>query len=148
MALWAYRASKSESFAEFDEAIGSGLRDPLADVAREWDVSETDAWLLLRNVEVKHIPVDALKLIVESRLRVLYGDDPDRVMAVVVNFCEQHIHETLTAPQVSAHLKSEGLQRRLIVGDSDIIAELRRSRERLARRVDQRQAQHRAGCSR
>ena len=132
----AYRASKSESFAEFDEAIGSGLRDPLADVAREWDVSETDAWLLLRSVEVEHISVDALKRIVESGLRLLYGDDPDRVMDVIVNFCEQHIHETLTAPQVSAHLKSEGLQRRLIVGDSGIVDELRRSCERLARRVD------------
>ena len=132
----AYRASKSESFAEFDEAIGSRLRGRLADVATGWGVSPTDAWLLLRRVEVKHIPVDALKLIVESRLRLLYGDDPDRVMGVVVNFCEQHIHETLTASQVSAHLESEGLQRRLIVGDLDIIAELRRSRERLARRVD------------
>ena len=132
----AYRASKSESFAEFDEAIGSGLRDRLADIATGWGVSPTDAWPLLRNVEVKHIPVDALKLGVESRLRLLYRNDPDRVMDVIVNFCEQHIHETLTAPQVSAHLKSEGLQRRLIVGDSDIIDELRRSRERLARRID------------
>ena len=80
--------------------------------------------------------MDALKLIVESGLRLLYGDDPDRVVDVIVNFCEQHIHETLTAPQVSAHLKSEGLQRRLIVGDSGIVDELRRSCERLARRVD------------
>ena len=62
-----------------------------------------------RSVEVEHIPVDALKRIVEGGLRLLYGNDPDRVMDVIVNFCEQHIHETLTAPQVSAHLKSEGL---------------------------------------
>ena len=132
----AYRASKSESFAEFDEAIGSGLRDRLAEVAREWDVSETDARLLLRSVEVEHMSVDALKRIVEGGLRVLYGDDPDRVMDVVVNFCEQHIHETVTAPQVSAHLESAGLVRRLILDDSNIIAELRKSRERHARRVD------------
>ena len=132
----AYRASKSESFAEFDEAIGSGLRDRLAEVAREWDVSETDARLLLRSVEVEHIPVDALKRIVEGGLRVLYGGDPDRVMDVVLNFCEQHIHETVTAPQVSAHLESAGLVRRLILDDSNIIAELRKSRERHARRVD------------
>lgn len=132
----AYRASKSASFAEFLEAIGGDLRDRLADVARGWRVSDADAWPLLRKVEVKHIPVDALKLIVESRLRVLYGDDPDHVMNVVLNICEQHIHETITAPQVLAHLESAGLVRRLIVADSNIIAGLRRTRERHARRVD------------
>ena len=132
----AYRARKSESFAEFDESIGSGLRNRLAEIAREWDVSETDARLLLRSVEVEHIPVDALKRIVESKLQLLYGDDPDRVMEVVLNFCVQRIHETVTAPQVSAHLESAGLVKRLIVGDSNIIAELRRSRERQARRVN------------
>ena len=132
----AYRARKSESLAEFDEAIGSRLRARLADLAREWRVSPTDAWLLLRNVEVEQIHVGALKRIVGSKLQILYADDPDRVMEVVVNFCEQHIHETITAPQVSAHLESAGLVRRLIVADSNIIAELRRSRERLARRVD------------
>ncbi|MCY3567980.1 MAG: hypothetical protein OXH38_05095 [Chloroflexi bacterium] len=85
---------------------------------------------------MEHLPADALKRIVESELRGLYRDDPDRVMAMVVSFCEQHIHETLTEPQVSEHLKSAGLVKRLIVGDSNIIAELRRSRERQARRVD------------
>ena len=132
----ANRARKCESFAEFDDAIGSDLRDRLSEVAREWDVSKTDAWPLLQKVEVKQLSVDALRLNVDSKLRLLYSDDPGRVMDAVMRFCEQHIHETVTAPQVSAHLKSEGLQRRLIVGDSNIIAELRRSRERLTRRID------------
>lgn len=132
----ANRARKCESFAEFGGAIGSDLRDRLAEVAREWDVSETDAWPLLRKVEVQQVSVDALRLNVDSKLRLLYGDDPDRVMDVVLKFCEQHIHETVTAPQVSAHLESAGLVRRLIVADSNIIAELRRSLERLTRRAD------------
>ena len=132
----AYRARKSESFAEFDEAIGAELRDRLADVAREWGVSRDDARVLLRSVKVEHLPADALKRSVESKLQLLYGDDPDRVMGVVVNFCEQHIHETVTAPQVSAHLESAGLVKRLIVGDSTIAAGLSKSCERHARRVD------------
>ena len=132
----AYRARKSESFAEFDEAIGSSLRDHLAAIATEWDVSRDDAWRLLRRVEVEHLPVDALKRIVESELRGLYRDDPNRVMDAIVSFCDQHIHETVTAPQISAHLESAGLVRRMIVGDSGVIAELRGSRERQARRVD------------
>ena len=132
----AYRASKSETFAEYDEAIGSRLRDRLADLAREWRVSPTGARLLLRSVEVEHIPVDALKRIVESKLQLLYADDPDRVMDVVLNFCDQHIHETVNAPQASAHLESAGLVKRLIVADSNIIAGLSKSRERHAHRVD------------
>ena len=131
-----HRARKCESDAEFGEAIGADLRDQLAEVATEWGVSRSEAWPLLQKVEVTQLPVDALKRIVESELRLLYSDDPNHVKGVVLNFCEKHIHETVTAPQVSAHLESEGLQRRLIVGDSNIIAELRKSRERLTRRVD------------
>lgn len=131
----AYRANKSASFVEFEEAVGSSLRDRLADIARAWDVSEADARLLLQQVEVEHISVNSLRRIVVRSLRVLYADDPDHVANVVLNFCEQHIHETITAPQVSAHLESAGLVRRLIVADSNITTGLRRSRERHARRV-------------
>ena len=136
LATLASRAKKSESFAEYAESLGAGLRDRLGEVAQAWDVSHEDARLLLRSVDVKHIPADALRLSVESRLRVLYGDDPSRVMEAVLTFCEQHMHQTFTAPKISAHLESAGLRPRLIVADENIITQMRRSRERLAGRVE------------
>ena len=131
----AHRARKTESFAEFTDSLGTDRQTHLAEVAREWGVSEQESRLLLKNVEVEHMHADALKRIVTNALRCLYVDDPGFVAGELRNFCESHIHETFTAPRVSVHLESQGLRQRLIVGDTNIINKLRETRERHQRRV-------------
>ena len=136
LATLADRARKSESFAEFAEALGKGRRAQLADVAGAWHMPQEDAWLLLQNVEVKHQPMDALEEIVDTTMRRLFVDDPGRVVAEMRSFCEELGHERFTAPRVYAYLESRGLRRRRIVRDTNVINQLRRTRERHQRWVD------------
>ena len=131
----AYRARKTESFAEYTESLGENLQKRLAEVAQAWSVSREEASLLLQNVEVEHIPTDALKRIVTAALRCLYVDDPGLVTGELRNFCEQRVHETFTAPQVSEHLESKGLRRRLLLDNTNVITGLQKTRERHERRV-------------
>ena len=131
----AHRARKSESYAEYQESLGESRLERLGTVAEVWGVSREDAWLLLQNVKVKHLPGDALERLVTVALRQLFVDDPELVVGALGVFCDQRLHETFTAPQVFAHLESVGLRRRLIVGDTNVINKLRRTRERHACRV-------------
>ena len=131
----AHRARSSESFDEFTESLQQLRRTHLAQVAQAWSVSEEEAWSLLRKVDVKHVPFDALILIVRTTLRRLFVDDPELVIGELRNFCDEQIHRSFTAPRVWAHLKSKGLRRRLIVGDANVIGALRRTLERQQRRV-------------
>ena len=132
----AYRARKSESFAEFAEALGKSRRAHLATVAEAWQVSHEDAWHLLQSVEVERRSLDDLEETVDTKMRYLFGDDPDRVIAELRRFCEEFVHERFTAPRVYAYLESRGLRPRRIVGDSNVINQLRRTRERHHRWVD------------
>lgn len=132
----AERARQTESFAEYAETLGKGLRDHLKSVAAEWQISKEDAWLMLRKVEVKHLPADALELIVATTLRRLYAGDPELIVGELRNFCEQRIHQSFAAPEVAAHLESKGFVRRLIVGDDNVLNELHRTVERQQRRVN------------
>ena len=130
------RARRCESFAEYAEALGGSRRSHLTDVATAWKLPEKDAWLWLKKVEVKHLPADALERIVTTTLQRLFGGDPDSIVGELRNFCEQRVHQTFTAPQVSAHLKSKGFVRRLIVGDENVLNGLHRTVERQKRRVN------------
>ena len=136
LATLAERARQTESFAEYVETLGNGRRAHLASVAAEWQVSEENAWLVLQQVEVKHLPVDALELIVATTLRRLYGGDPDSIVGELRNFCEQRVHQSFTVPEVSAHLESKGYTPRLIVGDENVLKGLHRTVERQQRRVN------------
>ena len=136
LATLAYRARKSESFAEFAEALRDGRRTHLAAVAEAWQVAQEDAWILLQKVDVAHQPMDALEEIVDTTLRRLFVDDPGRVIAELRSFCEELVHERFMAPRVNAYLESRGLRRRRIVGDTNVISKLRQTRERHRRWTD------------
>lgn len=130
------RARNTETFTEYTENLGGGRRTALTNVARACEVSEEDAWIMLQKIEVEHQPLDALKRIVSTTLKRLYTDDSDLVAGELRNFCDTHLHQTFTATQVLAHLKSKGLSQRLIVGDSNIINGLKKTGERHRRRID------------
>ena len=132
------RARRAESFAEYGEFLGADRRTHLAQIAEAWQVSQEDAWLLLQKVKVEQVSANMLERHVANTLRRLYADDPDLIIGALRNFCEQHVHQAITPPKVSGFLESKGFKRQLIVGDSAVISQLRRTLERQQRRVERR----------
>ena len=135
LSTMAYRARKCESFAEFAESLRQGRQDQLTDVAGAWGVSTEEAWLCLKQVEVQHLPMDALKLTVAATVSRLYAGDSDQIIGELYNFCQEQLHQNLTAPHVFSYLETRELRRRLIVGDLNVIDELRKTRLRHQTRV-------------
>lgn len=130
------RSRKTESYEEFTESLGQLRGSHLAQVAQAWEVSNEDARLLLLKVTVEQYSRDALTRIVSTTLRRLFVDDPDVVIGEMRNFCDEHLHLRLAAPQIWSHLESKGIRRSLIVGDSSIIGSLRGTVGRQRYRVE------------
>ncbi len=131
----AYRARKSESLDDFTESLEEARRKQLTEVAGALNSTQEKAWHFLRNVEVEHLSEDALERIVARELELLFAGDTDLIAGELRNFCEEYIHENITAPQVFAHLESKGFIRRLLLGDANAISEIRGTRERHQSRV-------------
>lgn len=129
------RARKCNSLAEYSKSLGQDRLEVLARIAGAWEVTQEEAWKLLKGIEVEHYSLNALKRIVAVKLQQTYTEDADLIAGELRNFCETHVHEHFTAPQVSSHLESKSLTRRLIVGDRNVINALRKTRERHQRRV-------------
>lgn len=135
LSTMASRARICNSLVEYTESLGQGRREDLNKVAGAWNVTQEETWLLLKRVEVEHYSLDALNRIVAGKLQQLYVEAPDLVAGEIRNFCDIHMHDHFTAPQIVAHLESKGLTRRLIVGDTNVINSLRDTRERHQRRA-------------
>lgn len=129
------RARKTEVFEEFAEVLTGPLASDLHNLAELWRVTTQDAWVLLKRVHVEHLTADAMRHLVTTRLKLFFADDADVVIAALRDFCEDHIHQSLTAPQIWTHLESEGFRRRLLVGDAGVVSDLRQTVERHRRRV-------------
>ena len=80
---------------------------------------------MLKKVDVRHIPMDALRMTVLTKLEHLYVDDPAAVVGVLRSFCHETMYRNFTAPEVEGHLASKGFRRKLIVGDKNVTAKLR-----------------------
>ena len=118
-------AKKAHSFADYEPFLKGGRRADLAEIAEEWGVSEPDAWLMLKNVDVRHVPMDALRMTVETKLECLYVDDPAVVVGVLRSFCHETMYRSFTAPEVEGHLASKGFRRRPLGGEQSDIDRLR-----------------------
>ena len=92
----AHRARITESFDEYTAVLGKDQRAELTKVTAVWDVQREEAWHLLKGVEVKHIPADALDELVRVKLRSLFGGDHLRVVADFDNFSYEHMHVAFT----------------------------------------------------
>ena len=118
-------ANKAESFSDYVEFLTAERRSDLAEIAEEWGVSEQDTWRMLKNIDVQHMPMDALRDIVNIKLAVLFLDDPDTVFQVLRGFCDKRMHRSFTAPEVLGYLESKDFRRKLSVGDRGVITKLR-----------------------
>lgn len=132
-----YRAHKSESFAEYEEFLGKGRRAHFDRVTAGWGGTAEDAWSVLQEIQVEHHTVHSLERIIDTMLRFRYAGSAAIVWAVLERFCEQHIHEHVTAALVVEHLESLGLRQQPRAGDASVISGLRQSGQRLQAHVKQ-----------
>lgn len=130
------RARVSDTKDEFSGQLTDELTPEFRLLAKHWSASDEEAWRLLKRVAVQPYPLDSLRRTARAAYQVLYAGDPDPVIAEVRSFCDEHVHETVTAPQVAAHLKRKGFKTRLLAHDGDVRRGLERTVERQQRRVD------------
>ena len=129
------RARATKNLAEYTETLTTKLTPDFDDLCRHWGVSAEDAWRVLKDIEVEHHPIESLLRTVTMAFKHLYADDPDLMLAELRRFCDEHVHDNITAPLVAAHLDSKGFRHRLLAGDDDARRRLHRTVERQQRSV-------------
>lgn len=129
------RARATESFAEFAEVLTGPLVADLKTLAAEWDLGGEDAWTLLKRVHVEHHARHSMRRLVTTTFRMHFASDPDVVVAELRRFCDDHLHVSVTAPMIRAHLDSKGFARRRLVGDTSVAEALHNTVQRHGRRV-------------
>jgi hypothetical protein len=130
-----HRARSSKTHEEFRQLLTKKLQPAFDDLRSSWDVTEDVAWELLKGIQVEHHPLASLRRSVRLAFQILYANNPDLVAAAVHDFCNGHLHQDITAPQVAAHLRAKGFRERLLAGDNDTRRKLHRTLERQQRRV-------------
>ena len=130
------RARQAETFTEYSQSIGTTRLVALEAISSDWAVTREETWRLLKYVEVEHLPFASLRRFVRGAIRHLYVDDPDLIIGELRNFCDRHLAQTFTGPQVWTHLESKGFTRRLIRGDQSVLRQLYRTVERQGRRIE------------
>jgi hypothetical protein len=130
------RSRESTSLAEFQEALTKELEPEFQILVADWGVTPEEAWLYLQSIYVDHYPAEALRRLVASTYKHLFAGDPGLVLAELRSFCDDHMHEDLTAPRIWSHLTAKGFQRRHLAGDENTVAKLHKTVERQTRRTD------------
>jgi hypothetical protein len=131
----AERARDTETFAEYEEVLTEELVADLQNLAATWNVTAQDAWAQLKFVYTEQYSVASLRQLATIRFKLLFAGDAEVVLAELRRFCDDHLHESLTAPQIWSHLKSKGFRRRHLVGDANALSSLHDTVERHQRRV-------------
>lgn len=118
------RARAAQTLGELEVMLGARSGD-LDVVRRAWgEVDRGTCWGMLRRVHVEEHPADSLRPMTESRWERLYTGDPTVVMSTLRAFCEDRLHQTITAPQIRSHLADRGFRPALLVGDGDALRRL------------------------
>lgn len=129
------RARATTSLQVFESSLSEKLRSDFQDLQLIWVDPAVGCWHRLQQVRVEHHPYASLRRAVRQAFEILYAGDPDLVIAAVIAFCGEHLHETVQAPQVAAHLSRMGFVERLLAGDDNIRRLLHRTLERQQRQV-------------
>lgn len=131
----AARSRDCVDLSEYLEALSDNDSAQFSRLAKTWEVDEADALAILRWVWVESHPVDSLRTLLAAEFRLLFSDDPTAVIGEIRTYCDDHMHEDVTANQLWSHLESKGLHRRHLAGDPSSIVSLRKTVERHARHV-------------
>ncbi len=133
------RSRDCDNFGDFENSLSSNDDGEFVKLAKTWGVQPEEAYAILRFIYVDPHPFENLRQLVAAEFRLLFSDVPDVVLGEVRNFCDDHKHQELTANQVWGHLKSKGLNRRYLAGDTSSIDNLRKTVERHAGPIDDHQ---------
>jgi hypothetical protein len=120
---------------EYVAALSSDDEGDFIKLAKAWGVEQDQAFTFLRSIWVEVHPFENLRELVSAEFRLLFSNEPTVVLGEIRNYCEDHMHEVLTANQVWSHLESKGFCRRHLAGDQRSITGLRKTVERHARHV-------------
>lgn len=97
------RARSTDSPEGFKDLLTTKLQPDFEDLRSCWGVTDAAAWDLLKSIVVEHHPVAPLRRNVVLAFQVLYAGDPDLVISAIRDFCAEHIHEHVTAPEIEPH---------------------------------------------
>jgi hypothetical protein len=130
------RSRLADNFDEFRNVLLTdvGRRD-LVDIARNWNLSEPEAWIVLRSVFVEHHTQHSLRRMVEASYEVLLASNPAAVVDELRSFFDDHLQQTITPTMIWRYLEDRGFTRRQLVGDDTTLNHVRDSLARQVRRV-------------
>ena len=130
------RARDTESLDEFREALTKPLRSDFDRASRTLLREPGALWSDLKLLYFEQHPAESLRRLVHLRYAQLVQGHPDVVINELAGWLIDRLHETITAPMVWAHLESQGVRRRLLVGDSTTIDALAATVARHQRRIE------------
>jgi hypothetical protein len=89
--------------SEYVAALSSADEGEFAKLAKDWGVEADQAFTILRSIWVEVHPFENLRDLVAAEFRLLFSDDPTVVLGEIRNYCDDHMHEELTANQLWSH---------------------------------------------
>ncbi|MFJ2862591.1 hypothetical protein [Kitasatospora sp. NPDC087314] len=112
------RAVAAQTFAEFEEIRTKDQATEFAAVRSNWpEATEENAWRYLRQIKVWHQPGESLRREVALSYSFLVQDDAETVVSLLRAFCDDHLHQVVTAPQIWSYLAEKKVKRRYLIGD-------------------------------
>lgn len=130
------RARASESLDEYFEVVTEVERGDFDRLCRTLESEPVTLWNRLQSLYVEQYPWETLQPLVRLRYERLVQGDPELVINELAGWLTDRLHETVTGPMVWDHLKSRGLRRRLLAGDSSTLKALEATVSRHQRRIE------------
>lgn len=137
----ANRARATLNLSEFEGALTKDLKVDFESLASHLKLAKEECLQLLKKIYAEQWSVHALDKVVRTTLKRIYADDPEIIIGALRQYCDEHIHENITAPQVAAYLENLGFRRRLLVGDQTAENKLHRTVTRHQLRAETTQPQ-------
>ncbi len=135
MATLSDRSRDTVSCEEFVTALSTDLRAQFNLLVSAWESTADDAWQWLRSFFVEQHSHFSLRRLVDASFLQLLSDDPKVVLGELRNYCDDHLHEVLTAAAIWSHLEQKGFHRRYLVGDTNLALKFRETVTRQKRRA-------------
>lgn len=130
-------ARNANSLHEFRAIIRRDLESHFEALATHWGVSELTAWSHLRGLYVEQHTEHDLEPLVRAQYERLLTGNPEVVMSELSDWLVSKLHQTVTGPEVWAHLQRQGFDRRYLAGDPGTLESLLATLARHHRRISQ-----------
>lgn len=136
LGLLTERARATQSLDEFLEVLTNPGRSDFDRACRMLRREPAALWRDLKLLYFEQHPAESLRRLAQLRYSQLVQGYPDVVINELAGWLIDQLHQTVTAPMVWEHLESQGLRRRLLVGDSTTLDALAATVSRHQRRIE------------